>query len=189
MPIYRRWTALAVALVAPFAVAAGRLPGKPTIAVVPVTLNNLSPLPDTRADSDATVQLGHEARARLGYCGYPVAADTTMPPAAVGHAPSYLFEHPDVAAEWGAAQHADWVLVSRLNRINQWNAAWEVLVISTHDQRGADTHVIELKGVGRDAGLSTPMATRSAAWLIDQSLQSVAHASGDTSNAGRPCHA
>src|ERR1700722_14211057 len=101
MPIYRRWTAFAVALVAPLVVSAGRLPRKPTLASVPVTLNNLSPLPDTRADSDATAQLGHEARARLGYCGYPVATDTTMPAAAVGHAPSYLFEHPDVAAEWG----------------------------------------------------------------------------------------
>jgi hypothetical protein len=182
-----RRTALAAAAVV--VIAAANAPARPTIAFVPVTLNNMSALPDTKADSAAIVQLTHEARARLGFCGYPLIADSGTPPAAVGHAPSYLFEHADLAAQWGATQHADWVLVSRLNRIGPWVAEWEVQVVSTKAQRAVDTRVIELKGMGRDSGLSAHMATRGAAWLIDQSLQSVAHADGDTTNAGRPCKA
>jgi len=191
MPTSRRRAALTAAVVVvPLLIAANpHASAKPTIAFVPVTLNNMSALPDTKADSAAIVQLTHEARARLGFCGYPIAADSSTPPAAVGHAPSYLFEHADLAAEWGATQHADWVLVSRLNRIGPWVAEWEVQVVSTKQQRAVDTRVIELKGMGRDSGLSAHMATRGAAWLIDQSLQSVAHADGDTTKAGRPCKA
>jgi len=183
-----RRAALAAVLV-PLLVAADRAPAKPTIAVAPVTLNNVSALPDSRADSAAIVLLTHEARARLGFCGYPVSADSSTPPEAVGHAPSYLFEHADLAAEWGAAAHADWVLVSRLNRIGPWTAQWEVQVVSTRQQQAVGTRVIELKGMARDSGPSAQMATRGAAWLIDQSLQAIAHADGDTTNAGRPCHA
>ncbi|HWZ57939.1 MAG TPA: hypothetical protein VNW46_03100 [Gemmatimonadaceae bacterium] len=178
-----------VVLAAVVILVAGAALDKPTFAVVPVTLNNMSALPDTRGDSSAIVLLTHEARARLASCGYPVTADSGVPPAAAGHAPSYLFEHSDLAAQWGATQHADWVLVSRLNRIGPWVAEWEVQVVSTRLQRAVDTRVIELKGMGRDSGLSAHMATRGAAWLIDQSLQSVAHVDGDTTNGGRPCRA
>jgi hypothetical protein len=184
-----RGAAVIAAVGLPALAASRRAPAKPTIAVVPVTLNNLSPLPDTRADSAAAVTLTREARARLATCGYPIIADTGTPPAAAGHPPSYLFLHPDVVAEWGAAQHADWVLVSRLNRISPWAVRWEVEVVSSKQQQAVDTRQIDLNGVPRDSGLSAHMATRSAAWLIDQSLQAVAQASGDTANGGRPCHA
>ena len=40
-------------------------PPKPTFAIVPVVLNNTSPLPDTHADSEALVMLTREARAAL----------------------------------------------------------------------------------------------------------------------------
>jgi hypothetical protein len=116
-------------------------------------------------------------------------ADSAMPAAAVGHAPTYLFQHPDLVAAWGAAAHADWVLVGQLKRVSPWAVQWEVQVVSTKQAEAVDTRVIDLKGVPRDSGLSTHMATRSAAWVIDQSLQAVAHAEGDTTNGGRPCHA
>ena len=82
--------------------------------------------------------------------------------------PSYLWEHADVVAQWGAAQHAEWVLLSRLNRIGPWVAEWEVKVVSTHDERAVDTRVVELKGLGRDTTLTAHMSSRGAAWLIDQ---------------------
>ena len=115
--------------------------------------------------------------------------DSAPPPAGDHSGASYLFEHSDVVAQWGAAQHADWVLVSRLNRIGPWIAEWEVQVVSTRLQRAVDTRVVELKGLGRDSALTARLATRGAAWLIDQSTQSVAHANGDSASARRPCHA
>ena len=54
---------------------------------------------------------------------------------------------------------------------------------------GPKTRVIDLRGVGRDSGISAHMATRGAAWVIDQALQVVAHADGDTTGGGRPCRA
>lgn len=164
-------------------------PAKPTFAIVPVVLNNVSPLPDTHADSAALVTLTHEARARLAGCGFPLIADSGGPPEAVGHAPDYLFRHPEVASQWGAAQHANWVLVSRFTRVSPYAAQWEVQVVSVKDSQVADTRVIDLRGVSRDEGISAHMATRGAAWVIDQALQVVAHAEGDTTAGGRPCRA
>lgn len=162
---------------------------RPTFAVAPVTLNNMSALPDTREDSAAIVLLTADARARLVTCGFPVVADSAPPPTGDHSGASYLFEHSDVVAQWGAQQHADWVLVSRLNRIGPWVAEWEVQVVSTKRRRAVDTRVVELKGLGRDSSLTARLANRGAAWLIDQSLQAVAHANGDGASAKRPCHA
>ena len=173
----------------PAAIFAVSSPARPTIAVAPVILHNMSALPDTREDSAAILQLTSEARTRLDGCGYPVVS---------GSAPSVTAEHPglrisgstaDVVAQWGAAQHADWVLLSRLNRIGPWVAEWEVQVVSTRLGRAVDTRVVELKGLGRDTTLTAHMSARGAAWLIDQATQSIAHASGDSAAAGRPCHA
>jgi hypothetical protein len=163
-----------------------RPPDKPTFAVAPVVLNNQSPLPDTPVDSGLIVLMTHEARARLGTCGFPVIADTGGPPSG-GHLPSYLFQHPEVVAQWGAAQHADWVLLSRLNRIGRWTAQWEVQVVSTRQQDLAGSRVIELKGLGPDSAMSAHLVTRGAAWVIDQSLQVVGRAGGDST--ARPCRA
>jgi hypothetical protein len=181
----RRWLVVISCVVVPSAFSQA----KPSFAILPVTLNNISPLPDTHADSAALGTLTHEARERLVGCGYPLIADTGAPPAGVGHAPSYLFLHPDLVAQWGAAQHADWVLVSRFNRIGPWAAQWEVEIVSTAQQQAIGTSTIDLRGVGRDSGITAHMATRGAAWMVDQALQAVAHASGDTANGGRPCRA
>jgi hypothetical protein len=167
----------------------GGAPTRPTIAVAPVVLNNMSALPDTHADSAAIVLLTREARARLSGCGYPVTSDSAPSITTEHPGASYLWEHSDVVAQWGAAQHADWVLVSRLNRIGPWVAEWEVQVVSTKSQRAVDTRVVELKGLSRDTSLTAHLSNRGAAWLIDQATQSVAHATGDTTAAGRPCHA
>lgn len=162
---------------------------QPTFVVTPVVLNNMSALPDTKADSAAILLLTSEARARLATCGFPVVADLAAPPTGGNSGASYLFEHPDVVAQWGARQHADWVLVSRLNRIGPWVAEWEVQVVSTKLRRRVDTRVVELKGLSRDSSLTARLANRGAAWLVDQSLQAVAHANGDSASAKRPCHA
>jgi len=159
----------------------------PTFAVAPTSLNNLSPNPDTHGDMAVIPVLTREAAARLTACGYPVIGPESAP-GGQGQSPGYLFEHGDVAASWGAANHADWVLVGRLNRIGRWEADWEVQVVSVADQRVIDTRVVELKGFGLDSALTARLATRGAAWLMDQVTQSVAHASGSTSNP-RPCHA
>lgn len=174
----------------PLAIVTGPSPSqRPTVAVVPVILHNMSALADTREDSAAILQLTDQARARLTFCGYPVVSASAPSLTADHPGASYLWEHADVAAEWGVAQHADWVLVSRLNRIGPWIAEWEVQVVSTKSQRAVDTRVVELKGLGRDTTLTAHMSTRGAAWLIDQVSQAIAHASGDTAAAGRPCHA
>jgi hypothetical protein len=165
--------------------AAGRKEG-PVFAVAPTGLNNLSPNPDTHGDMAVIPVLTHEAAARLAACGYAVVG-TDSPPN-TGQGPEYLFEHGDVAASWGADHHADWVLVGRLNRIGRWEADWEVQVVSVAQQRVVDTRVIELKGFGLDSALTARLATRGAAWLMDQVTQSVAHVSGNASNP-RPCHA
>jgi hypothetical protein len=155
----------------------------PVFAVAPTGLNNLSPNPDTRGDMAVIPVMTHEAADRLTACGYAVVGPETAP-----NSPGYLFEHGDVAASWGAEHHADWVLVGRLNRIGRWEADWEVQVVSVPQQRVIDTRVIELKGFGTDSALTARLANRGAAWLVDQVTQSVAHATGGSSNP-RPCHA
>ncbi|MEP7087915.1 MAG: hypothetical protein ABI884_11460 [Gemmatimonadota bacterium] len=170
-------------------VAAGPAPLRPTVAVAPVILHNMSASADTREDSAAIVQLTEQARSRLAGCGYPVTPGSAPSVTAEHPGSSYLWEHSDVVAQWGAAQHADWVLLSRLNRIGPWIAEWEVQVVSVKLQRAVDTRVVELKGLGRDTTLTAHMSSRGAAWLIDQTTQSIAHANADTAAAGRPCHA
>lgn len=169
--------------------AVGRAQARPTIAVAPVILHNMSALPDTREDSAAIIQLTNQARARLSGCGYAVVSTSVQSITSEHPGASYLWEHADVVAQWGAALHADWVLLSRLNRIGPWVAEWEVQVVSTRLERAVDTRVVELKGLGRDTTLTAHMSVRGAAWLVDQATQAVAHASGDTAAAGRPCHA
>jgi hypothetical protein len=159
----------------------GRREG-PVFAVAPTGLNNLSPNPDTRGDMAVIPVMTREAADRLTACGYSVVGPETAP-----NSPDYLFEHGDVAASWGAEHHADWVLVGRLNRIGRWEADWEVQVVSVPQQRVIDTRVIELKGFGTDSALTARLATRGAAWLMDQVTQSVAHASSASNP--RPCHA
>ena len=182
--------ALAVAsLLLPLLAFAGPAPIRPTVAVAPVILHNMSASADTREDSLAIVQLTDQARARLTGCGYPVVSGSAPSVTADHPGSSYLWEHADVVAQWGEAQHADWVLLSRLNRIGPWIAEWEVQVVSVKDQRAVDTRVVELKGLGRDTTLTAHMSSRGAAWFIDQTTQSIAHASKDTMAAGRPCHA
>jgi len=137
---------------------------------------NLSPNPETHADLAVIPLLTQDAEARLAACGYQVVANGSAP-VDEGRDPSYLFEHGDVAASWGAQHHADWVLVGRLNRIGRWEADWEIQVVSVSEQRVIDTRVVELKGFGLDTALTAKLATRGAAWLMDQVTQSVAHAS------------
>jgi hypothetical protein len=174
-------TALGAALLVS-ALAAGGRRETPVFAVAPTGLNNLSPNPDTRGDMAVIPGMTREVADRLAACGYSVVGPESAP------SPSnYLFEHGDVAAAWGAEHHADWVLVGRLNRIGRWEADWEIQVVSVAQQRVIDTRAIELKGFGTDSALTARLATRGAAWLMDQVTQSVAHASS-ASNA-RPCHA
>jgi len=173
--------ALGVALLA--SLLAGTHKDGPVFAVAPTGLNNLSPNPDTHGDMAVMPVLTREAAARLAACGYSVVGPESAP-----ETPAYLFEHGDVAASWGAAHHADWVLVGRLNRIGRWEADWEVQVVSVSQQRVIDTRVVELKGFGTDSALTARLANRGAAWLMDQVTQSVAHATASSSNP-RPCHA
>jgi len=177
------------AVLLPFALVAGPTPSRPSVAVATVILNNMSALPDTHADSATVLQLTREARTRLAGCGYEVPSDSAPSITAAHPGASYLWEHPDVVAQWGASQHAEWVLLSRLNRIGPWVAEWEVQVISTKKQASVDTRVVELKGISRDTSLTAHLSTRGAAWLVDQATQSISHSSGDTTAAGRPCHA
>jgi hypothetical protein len=188
MNIPRRMIAL-VSMLAPVVAFTGPGATRPTIAVAPVILHNMSANADTREDSAAIVQLTEQARARLTGCGYPVIAGSVPSVTADHSEPTYLWEHSDVVAQWGAEQHAEWVLLSRLNRIGPWVAEWEVQVVSVKDKRAVDTRVIELKGIGRDTTLTAHMSARGAAWFIDQTTQAIAHANRDTVAAGRPCHA
>jgi hypothetical protein len=161
---------------------------QPTVIVAPVVLNNMSALPDTPADSATVRLLTREARARLSSCGFASPADSAASLTAEHPGASYLWEHPDEVAKWGATRHADYVVVSRLNRIGPWVAEWEAQVVSTKLQHAVSTRVVELKGIGRDTALTAHMSNRGAAWMVDQVTQSIAHSVGDTTAAGRPCH-
>jgi hypothetical protein len=190
MPLPRRTSVSVCVLVSFLALAAyAPAPARPSVIVAPVLLNNMSALPETPADSATIVLLTREARARLASCGYAAPADSAPSIAAEHPGASYLWEHPDEVAKWGAAQRADYVVVSRLNRIGPRVAEWEAQVVSTKLQHAVNTRVVELKGIGRDTALTAHMSNRGAAWMIDQVTQSVAHSMGDTTAAGRPCHA
>jgi hypothetical protein len=178
----------AVAAVLAMVLAGGGRREAPTFAVMPTTLNNLSPERESRVDSVDIVLLTQRAQARLAECGLSVVSADSMTDAA-SHSPSYFFEHADVVAAWGAAHRADWVLVGRLNRIGTWDSDWEVQVISVSEQRAVDTRSIEFKGFGMDSTLTDRLATRGAAWLVDQVTQSVAHATPASFATPRPCRA
>jgi hypothetical protein len=184
-----RHSTISALVVSPLILIAANSPAHPVIIVASVVLNNMSALPDTPADSAAVALLTREARARLASCGFPSPADSASSMTAEHPGPSYLWEHADEVAKLGAERHADYVIVSRLNRIGPWVAEWEAQVVSTHTQKSVSTRVVELKGIGRDTSLTTHMSNRGAAWMIDQVTQSVAHSAGDTVAAGRPCHA
>jgi hypothetical protein len=180
-------TVVAVAILGTVVVTGARR--EPVVfAVAPTTLANFSPNPHDAVDTAAIVVLTREAKARLAACGYSV-IQTDSTPLTADEGSSYLFEHADVAAAWGAAHHADWVLVGRLNRFGTWEADWEMQVVSVPDHRLLNTRVVELKGFGLDSGLTARLANRGAAWLMDQVTQSIAlGAPGATGNA-RPCRA
>jgi len=188
MSLLRRSTIPALFLV-PFVAISARGPARPVVIVAPVVLNNMSALPDTRADSEAIALLTRETRARLAGCGFPSPGDSAPSITAEHPGSSYLWEHADEVATWGAAHHADYVMVSRLNRIGPWVAEWEAQVVSTRAQKSVSTRIVELKGIGRDTSLTTHMSNRGAAWMVDQVTQSIAHSAGDTTAAARPCHA
>jgi hypothetical protein len=179
-----RVTALGAALLVSV-LAANKREAPPVFAVAPTSLNNLSANPDTSKDMAVIPTLTVDAAERLKTCGYSVVGVDSAPETA---AQGYLFEHSDVAADWGAAHHADWVLVGRLNRIGRWEADWEVQIISVAGRKTVDTRVVELKGFGLDSALTARLATRGAAWLMDQVTQSVAHETPGAANP-RPCHA
>jgi hypothetical protein len=168
---------------------AGGRPERPVFAVAPTSLNNLSANTKDSVDSATVGVLTQEAESRLAACGYQVIRVDSTPGTAAAPASSYLYDHPDVAAAWGAAHHVDWVFVGRLNRIGRWEADWEVQVVSTSRGRAVDMRAIELKGFGTDSALTAHLATRGAAWLIDQVTQSVAQATGGGAANPRPCHA
>ncbi len=150
-----RLSAFAAAIVLP-ALFLGRPASQhPTIIVAPVVLNNMSALPDTHADSITVQLLTREARARLVSCGFSAPLDSAPSITAEHPGATYLWEHADEVAKWGAAQHADWVIVSRFNRIGPWIAEWEAQVVSTKEQRSVSTRVVELKGIGRDTTLTS----------------------------------
>jgi hypothetical protein len=180
---------LSAAIAIPLALLTGSVPARPSVAVASVILNNMSALPDTHSDSATVLLLTREARARLAGCGYPVPSDSAPSITAEHPGASYLWEHPDVVARWGESQRAEWVLLSRLNRIGPWIAEWEVQVISTKAQKSVSTRVVELKGISRDTSLTAHLSNRGAAWLVDQVTQAISHSVGDTTGAGRPCHA
>jgi len=189
MSLPRRTRISACVLSSIFALAAyAPAPARPIVVVAPVLLNNMSALPATAADSATIELLTRETRARFASCGYAAPSDAAPSITAEHPGASYLWEHPDEVARWGAAQQADYVVVSRLNRIGPWVAEWEAQVVSTKLQHTVSTRVVELKGIGRDTVLTAHMSNRGAAWMVDQVTQSIAHSVGDTTAAGRPCH-
>ena len=169
--------------------AAAGAPERPVFVVAPTSLNNLSANTKDSVDSAAVGVLTREAESRLVACGYQVVHADSVSGAATAPASSYWYDHPDAAAMWGAAHHADWVLVGRLNRIGRWEADWEVQVVSAAQGRAVDLRAIELKGFGTDSALTARLATRGAAWLVDQVTQSVARATSGGATNPRPCHA
>jgi hypothetical protein len=180
-------TNLAALMLAMLLAIGGETP-KPVFAVMPTSLNNLSPEPNSHGDSVALGRLAEEARTRLAACGYPVIAADTLAATEI-QGPSYLFEHADVVAAWGASHHADWVMVGRLNRIGTWEADWEVEVVSVPARRAVNIRSVELKGFDIDQALSDRLAIRGAAWIVDQVTQSIAGAAPGDSAAARPCRA
>jgi hypothetical protein len=178
----------AVAILAVVLVGAGWQAKPPVFAVAPTSLNNVSPEPSSHVDSAVIGRMTQAAEARLAACGFSVVnADSAA--ASATQSPSYLYDHADLAAAWGAEHHADWVLVGRLNRIGTWEADWEVRVVSVAEQRIVDTRSIELKGFNTDSGLTSHLLVRGAAWIVDQVTQSVAHLTPADAADPRPCRA
>lgn len=159
---------------------------RPRFAVVPISLNNVSNQPENPADGPALVLLEQEIGGRLGTCGYELVPPDSITRPAPDAPRGYLFDHPDVAVS--AVRSADWVLVGRLNRVSPWVAELEVRVVSVPLRRPVSTRIVELKGLGMDPQLTSRLANRGAAWLVDQVLQAIARFDGDGGPA-RPCPA
>lgn len=162
------------------------IPPRPRFAVLPIALNNVSNQPESPADAPALALLEQEIGGRLGTCGYALVPPDSITPPAPDAPRGYLFDHPDLAVS--AVRGADWVLVGRLNRVSPWVAELEVRVVSVPLRRPVSTRIVELKGLGMDSQLTSRLANRGAAWLVDQVLQAIARFDGDGGPA-RPCPA
>lgn len=157
--------------------------------VFPIALNNLSNTPESPADQPALALLTHELQLRLTECGYAVSPIDSAPPPVADWPRGYYFDHPDLAAAWAEPRSADWILVGRLNRVSPWVADLEMRVVSGPDDRLRATRIVELKGFGMNPDLTSRLANRGAAWMVDQVLQTLAHTATDSTNAVRPCPA
>jgi hypothetical protein len=157
--------------------------------VFPIALNNLSNTAESPVDGPALMLLTHELQSRLAECGYAVSPIDSAPPPLSDWPRGYYFDHPDLAAAWAAPRRPDWVLVGRLNRVSPWVADLEVRVVSGPDNRLLATRIVELKGFGMNPDLTSRLANRGAAWIVDQILQTLAKTASDATNAVRPCPA
>lgn len=151
---------------------ASAAPGEPRVAVLAVSLNNLTNLPD---DPPARIgELGTALRARLaGGCGYDVVPVDSAAEGRGRAGPGYYYEHPDAGAQLARAAGAEWVLIPRLNRASPWVTDLQLHVVRAADGAIVSNRVVELKGFGMNDDLTARLTRRGAAWMADQVDQAI----------------
>jgi len=138
------------------------------IAVLDFELNDLTLLPRTPEELARTANVApllQEALVKKG--GYE---SVDIGPAAQAQANvsfGYLFDHPEVAAEFGKRLGADWIAVGRVHKPSFLFAYLKVRLVNTTTTRVVGDYVVEVKGYLRK------LTERGAASLADQIDQTI----------------
>lgn len=119
----------------------------PRIAVTAFELNDITSLPNTPQEKQRTATMAPlliDALGRDGaYLGERV-ADAALTSTNAGF--GYLFQHPDLAADLGKAQGADWIVVSQHSKPSFLVSYLWVYLVDTRSRQTLARYDIELKG-------------------------------------------
>lgn len=188
MPVLRGLVVLALVGAGAFEAPRATAVGGPRVALLAVSLNNLSTLPD---DPPARIAaLGDALRARLaGGCGYEVVAADSLAEARGRAGPGYYYAHPDAGAQLAREAGAEWVLIPRLNRASPWVTDLQLHVVRAADGAVVSNRVVELKGFGMSETLTARLTERGAAWMADQVDQAIGWSTAPREGRARRCPA
>jgi hypothetical protein len=152
----------------------------PRIAVLDFELLDLTLTPNQPAELARSADAAPALREALAARGLATAAAASQAQAAADKAVGYLFDHPDVAADLGAAQGAQWVAVGRLHKPSDLFAYLQVQLVDVCAKRGVGSFSVEIKGQGRK------LLEQGAARLAEQLAEAVdSLAAKNRASAGR----
>ncbi|OHX36842.1 DUF2380 domain-containing protein [Methylomonas sp. LWB] len=126
---------------------AGPTPAAPRIAIPAFELNDITSLPNTPQEKQRTASMAPLLIAALSHDGAYLGervADAALTSANAGF--GYLFHHPDLAADLGKAQGADWIVIAQHSKPSFLVSYLWAYLVDTRNRQILARYDIELKG-------------------------------------------